>query len=141
MSTPYTSGPVSAAPRDYLHGGPVTFSSALGLAARHAFDYRGRASLSALWWFALWAWIINITASIVAGIVGGVAHSPVVVLVVAGVVGLAVGLAGLSLEVRRLHDTGRSGWWLMLDFVPVVGPLVVLVFICSPAVPYPGRYG
>lgn len=37
--------------------------------------------------------------------------------------------------VRRLHDTGRSGWWYLIQLVPLVGPVWLLVLLCSPSVP------
>jgi uncharacterized membrane protein YhaH (DUF805 family) len=45
-----------------------------------------------------------------------------------GLYALATLLPALAVSVRRLHDTGRSGWWLLLVFVPIIGPLVLLVF-------------
>ena len=43
--------------------------------------------------------------------------------------------------IRRLHDTGKSGWWLLLWFVPLVGLIVLLVFFASPGDLGPNRYG
>lgn len=47
----------------------------------------------------------------------------------------------LALTVRRLHDTGRSGWWLLLVFVPVVGGLILLIMYMLPSTPGPNRFG
>lgn len=46
-----------------------------------------------------------------------------------------------ALYIRRLHDTDRSGWWAWLNLVPVVGWLVVFVWLCSIGTPGPNRYG
>jgi uncharacterized membrane protein YhaH (DUF805 family) len=43
--------------------------------------------------------------------------------------------------VRRLHDTDRSGWWVLLDLVPVIGPLVLLVFTVLDSQPGANRFG
>ena len=43
-------------------------------------------------------------------------------------------IPSLAMEVRRLHDTNRSGWWLFIAFVPLVGAIVLLVFLCSASV-------
>jgi uncharacterized membrane protein YhaH (DUF805 family) len=48
-----------------------------------------------------------------------------------GIYGLAVLIPGLAVAVRRLHDTGRSGWWLLLGLVPVVGTIVLIVFLAT----------
>jgi len=48
---------------------------------------------------------------------------------------LAVFLPGLAVIVRRLHDTGRSGWWVLISLVPFVGPIILLVFMCLDSVP------
>lgn len=46
---------------------------------------------------------------------------------------LVVFLPALAVSVRRLHDTGRSAWWLLLAFFPVVGWIVLLVFAVQPS--------
>lgn len=50
-------------------------------------------------------------------------------------------LPTIAVSARRLHDTGRSGWWLLLFFVPVIGLLVLLVFFCTRSDPGHNRYG
>ena len=56
-------------------------------------------------------------------------------------VGLAFMLPLLAVLVRRLHDTGRSGWFYFLGLVPLVGPIVLLVFFCQQGTPGPNQYG
>jgi len=43
--------------------------------------------------------------------------------------------------VRRLHDTGRSGWWILISFVPFVGSVILLVFMCLDSEPGPNLHG
>ena len=57
-----------------------------------------------------------------------------------GLILLVVALTELPLGVRRLHDTDKSGWWLLLGFIPL-GGLVVLVFMLMPGTPAPNRFG
>jgi uncharacterized membrane protein YhaH (DUF805 family) len=45
---------------------------------------------------------------------------------------LAVLLPGLAVQARRLHDTNKSGWWILIGLVPFVGPIVLLVIDCLP---------
>lgn len=54
---------------------------------------------------------------------------------------LAVFVPGLAVTVRRLHDTGRSGWWFFINFVPFVGGVIVLVFMCLDSAPGDNAYG
>jgi uncharacterized membrane protein YhaH (DUF805 family) len=53
---------------------------------------------------------------------------------------LAVFLPGLAVAARRLHDTDRSGWWLLLLLVPVIGWLVLLFFVVQPGTPGPNQF-
>nr|WP_232243107.1 DUF805 domain-containing protein [Paenibacillus sp. GSMTC-2017] len=55
--------------------------------------------------------------------------------------GIAVFLPSLAVLVRRLHDTNRSGWWFLINFVPFVGWIVLLVFLCLDGSPGTNEYG
>src|SRR2546430_1678715 len=50
-------------------------------------------------------------------------------------------LPALAVGVRRLHDTGRSGWWLLFGLVPLVGGITLLVFSCTDSQPGENKYG
>ncbi|MFD3972876.1 DUF805 domain-containing protein [Streptomyces cyaneofuscatus] len=54
---------------------------------------------------------------------------------------LATFVPSLAVLVRRLHDTGRSGWWFFIAFVPVVGGIILLVFVASEGKQEPNQYG
>ena len=54
---------------------------------------------------------------------------------------VAVGLSGLSLAVRRMHDSDKSGWMLLLGLIPFIGGIVVLVFTLMPGTPGQNRFG
>ena len=75
-------------------------------------NFSGRARRSEYWWWTLftllWAWI------------------PLVNLLLL----LVFFIPSLAVAIRRLHDTGRSGWWILLGLIPVLGGLVLLVFYC-----------
>ena len=51
------------------------------------------------------------------------------------VYGLAVLIPSLAVACRRLHDAGKSGWWLFIGLLPIIGPLVLLFFYVQPSVP------
>ena len=67
------------------------------------------------------------------------ASSIFVVLVV--IYGLAVLLPGIAVGIRRLHDTDKSGWWLLIGLIPLVGIIVLIVFFATDGQPGPNQYG
>ena len=54
---------------------------------------------------------------------------------------LALVIPGLAVTVRRLHDTDRSGWTILLGLIPLIGAIMLLVFYCSEGTPGPNRFG
>jgi len=54
---------------------------------------------------------------------------------------LAVLLPGIGVYIRRLHDTGRSGWWLFIGLIPLIGAIILLVFMVSDSQPETNQYG
>jgi len=74
-----------------------------------------------------------VVASIIDGILG---------VTVLGVI-LALGLLipSLAVGVRRLHDIGKSGWWLLIGLIPLVGAIVLLVFACQDSQPGTNQWG
>ncbi|MFJ1708762.1 DUF805 domain-containing protein [Kitasatospora sp. NPDC088346] len=96
--------------------------------------FSGRARRKEYWMFAL----VNIAAVIVLAIVDGVAGTSGLL---GGIYAVAVLLPALAAGVRRLHDTGRSGWWLLISLIPVVGPIILLVFLATEGQPNDNQYG
>ncbi|MFG2118766.1 DUF805 domain-containing protein [Streptomyces sp. NPDC048710] len=94
--------------------------------------FGGRARRKEYWLFMLFAWIIYVALATV----GAVAHAPYIV-------GIAVVflLPALGVTVRRLHDTGRSGWWIFIGMIPLIGSIVLLVFYCSDSQAGANKYG
>lgn len=149
MSTPndYAAGGRPVPPRWYLRGAPAGFGEAIRYGLRNWHVYRGRASRSAYWWFTLFAAIVELVFDLA---FTGLAAAPTnrvstVVLAIAVLVGAAadiyLSLAGLALLVRRIHDIGRTGWWVLVGLVPIAGPIILLVFALSEGTPGPNRYG
>jgi len=83
--------------------------------------FSGRSRRQEYWMFFLFNLIFSITSSFLDSILGTI--------VVSLVYALALFIPTLAVTVRRLHDTGRSGWWLFLILVPVIGILVLLIFV------------
>lgn len=61
--------------------------------------------------------------------------------VLGGLYTLAVLIPSLAVSVRRLHDTNRSGWWLLLLLIPLIGALVILIFTVQDGTPGENTYG
>ena len=84
--------------------------------------FSGRSSRSAYWWWALFGFLAVVAAYIVDAILG---TFPLFYAILA----LGLLLPNLAVTIRRLHDTGRSGWWILIALVPIVGSIVLLVFM------------
>jgi uncharacterized membrane protein YhaH (DUF805 family) len=54
---------------------------------------------------------------------------------------LAAALPTIAIMVRRLHDIGKSGWWILIVFIPIVGPIVLIVFLATPGNAESNKYG
>jgi uncharacterized membrane protein YhaH (DUF805 family) len=96
--------------------------------------FDGRARRTEYWMFVLFSVIIAIVLGVVEGIVGGPG-------VLGALYGLAVLVPSLAVGARRLHDTNRSGWWLLIGLVPVIGVIVLLVFMVADSQPGSNQYG
>ena len=90
--------------------------------------FSGRARRSEYWWYVLFYAILAILASIIDSAMG---TDPGRTGIVGTILGLALLLPSIAVSVRRLHDTGRSGWWLLLALVPIVGAIVLIVWYCQ----------
>jgi uncharacterized membrane protein YhaH (DUF805 family) len=123
-------------PRGYLQGGPVDFQSAIRLQIENITNFEGRASLSAYWWYALALFIVNVVLEIFSIAIGSTALTVLIALVA-----IAIGLSGLSVAVRRMHDTDKSGWMLLLGLIPFIGGIIVLVLLLLPGTPSQNRFG
>ncbi len=102
--------------------------------------FRGRARRKAYWWFFLIYMLLSAALAVVDAIIGKY-DSATGVGLLSGLFGLATFLPALGLTVRRLHDTDRSGWWLLVSLVPFIGAIVLIVFAASIGTRGDNRYG
>lgn len=109
----------------------MTFQEAVRTCLTKYATFRGRARRPEYWWFVLFVFLAQFVAGIVDAILfpGPEAQSGPV----GGIVTLALLLPTLAAGARRLHDIGRSGWWLLLGLVPIVGTLVLLWWFVQPS--------
>ena len=109
----------------------------LDVLTHHYVDFKGRATRKQFWLWALFCviavWIIDLLAMI--------CLSENAASVVAGLVNLAILLPSLSMGARRLHDSDKSAWWLLLNLLPILGGLVLFVFYLLPSTEGENRFG
>ncbi len=93
----------------------------------------GRARRSEYWYFVLFQILVNVVANAVDHAMGS--H------VVSVLVDLVLFLPWLAVAVRRLHDVDKSGWWLLVGFIPVIGWLLLFIWVCTKGTLGPNRFG
>jgi uncharacterized membrane protein YhaH (DUF805 family) len=97
-------------------------------------EFTGRATRTEYWMFTLFSLIVSVVLTVLDGVIGTAGA-------LAGLYALATLLPSLGVLVRRLHDTGRSGWWFLVTFVPLVGFIVLIVFLVQDSQTAPNQYG
>ncbi|GAA6153560.1 DUF805 domain-containing protein [Pseudoteredinibacter isoporae] len=90
-------------------------------------DFSGRARRKQYWMYILFYIIFSIVVSIVDSILGTA--------FLGAIYGLALLVPSLAIGARRLHDTGRSGWWQLLYLIPLIGLIVMIVFLVQDSHP------
>lgn len=89
--------------------------------------FSGRAQRAEYWYFVLFYLLFFIGLSIIDGVTGSFSEEAGMGLL-SGLLTLVLLIPSIAVGVRRLHDTGRSGWWLLIALIPLVGAIVLLVF-------------
>lgn len=91
-------------------------------------NFSGRATRTQYWMFALVYFLIIVGLTILEVVIGFPA-------ILSTIVSLVLLVPSISYATRRLHDMGRSGWWQLLLFVPVLGLIIILIMLCMPTKP------
>jgi uncharacterized membrane protein YhaH (DUF805 family) len=99
---------------------PMDFKTAVTTCLQKFADFSGRARRSEYWWFVLAIVVANIVASFV--------H-----LWLGHIVSLAALIPGIAATTRRLHDIGKSGWWQLVYFIPLIGLLLMIYWGVQPS--------
>lgn len=100
----------------------MTFQESIKVCFSKYADFSGRASRSEYWWFVLFILLVSAATSLI---------SPML----SGLFTLATLLPSIAAATRRLHDTQRTGWWQLIVLVPLVGLIVLLVFLAQEGKP------
>ena len=102
--------------------------------------FDGRARRQEYWMFILFNIIITAVLALIDSLIGTVIRQAGFGLL-QGLYDLAVLIPSIALTVRRLHDTGRTGWWILIVLIPVIGGIVLLIFMLLDSEPGENQYG
>lgn len=111
----------------------MSFSEAVRDGFDHYVNFEGRASRSSFWWWVLFTFMAGVAANLLDLAIDASIFSIIV--------GLGLILPNLSKAIRRLHDTGRSGWWVLIILIPLIGFIVLLIFYLEKSEPTENQYG
>ena len=100
----------------------MTFQDSIKVCFSKYADFNGTASRPEYWWFFLFVVVVSLALSVI---------SPLL----SGLFSLGTLLPSVAAATRRLHDTQRSGWWQLVVLVPVVGFILILVFLTQEGKP------
>ena len=114
----------------------MSFQEAVESVFRQYANFDGRARRSEYWFFVLFVLLTSTVLSFLGVMIGG----PGLARILTGLYTLVIFVPSVALVWRRLHDTGRSGLWFLLTFIPI-GQIVLLVFFCLDSQPGANEYG
>ena len=114
------------------------FAEAVKSAFSNYASFSGRSARSAFWWWQLFNLIAGVVTLIIdSSIFGfGSGYTPI-----NWVYSIAVLLPSLAVAARRLHDIDRSGWWILLVLIPLVGIIILIIWWCKQSQPGTNRFG
>jgi uncharacterized membrane protein YhaH (DUF805 family) len=102
--------------------------------------FKGRATRSEYWYFILFNILATLGFGLIDQMIGtfnfDAGYGPL-----SAIYTLAMIFPGVGVSIRRLHDTGRSGWWFLITAIPLLGLLVFLYFALLESDPNPNQYG
>ena len=99
--------------------------------------FSGRSQRSEYWYFVLFYMLIYIVLAVIDAMVFGAGSMGIL----SSIYSLALFIPSLAVSVRRLHDTDRSGWWILIGLVPLIGWIVLIVFFVMDSTPGSNRFG
>ena len=121
----------------------ISFKEAVEKFFRNYTNSNGRARRKEYWYPVLFQLIINVAISIIGVILGmtGVEALMKLPTILSGIVSLALLLPSIMVGIRRMHDIGKSGWWVLISLVPCVGVFIYIYFCCQDSQPGANQYG
>ena len=101
--------------------------------------FKGRARRAEYWYFVLYNWLIGLAVSLIDLFAFGIDADGVGLF--GALYSVLIFIPSLAVSVRRMHDTGRSGWTLLLGIIPVIGWIILLVYSCQDSQPGNNKWG
>ena len=114
----------------------MNFWEAFTSAFKNYATFNGRASRSEFWYFFLFSVLISLIAQQLDFAMHQSESGAI-----SGIVTIVLLVPGIALQVRRLHDIGKSGWWFFLNLIPLLGQIALIVFSCMRGHAETNRYG
>ncbi len=111
----------------------MNFGQAISSGFSNYVKFSGRAVRSEYWYWVLFTVLGNIVAEIIDAVLGITAINPLF--------GLAIILPSIAVAIRRLHDLDRSGWWIFIGLIPLIGWIVLIIWHCTRGTAGPNRFG
>lgn len=103
-------------------------------------DFKGRTARNEYWWAVLGIFIVDFAVTLVLEILGVVKFLHPITSLLSSLLSLAIVFLGVSMTIRRLHDTNKAGWWLLLDLTGI-GSIVNLIFCVQEGQQEENQYG
>lgn len=103
-------------------------------------EFNGRARRKEYWNFVLFNIIFSVVLTVI-DMQTGIFNAEVGVGLLSGIYALIVLIPGIAVSIRRLHDTNRNGWWLLISLIPIIGPIILLVFLVQVGTKGENQYG
>lgn len=124
----------------------MNFPEAVRSAFSNYVNFSGRATRPQFWWWVLFVFIVvfvlgMIDGAIVAPMLGAEAFSEDASQPLSLIAALGLFLPNLAVSVRRLHDIGKSGWWILIGLIPVLGLLVLIYWYVQPGEAGQNQFG
>ena len=102
-------------------------------------DFKGRARRSEYWFFSLFTLLVSLILGFAEGYLGIFPNTDQAIL--ANIFSLLIIIPFIAVGVRRLHDTNHSGWWYLLIIIPIIGWIIILIWLCKNSDEKDNRFG
>lgn len=111
----------------------MNFMQAISAGFSNYVNFSGRAIRSEYWYWFLFVVVVGVVTVIIDSLIGYTITNPIF--------SLATLLPGLAVTVRRLHDLDKSGWFILLGLIPIVGAIILIIWFCSEGTRGQNRFG
>lgn len=126
----------------------MNFVSSIKHSFQHSFDYKTRATRSEFWWFALFSILVFAVYGLLVYLVLTISPETIfsgfgqfLISYLPAVLALPLVVAAIPLNVRRLHDVGWTGWFILITGVPLIGAIFQLIYSLKDSQTSPNQWG